>query len=76
MTSTDVQCSGLQGTKMVKEHYGSKTCYCAYSVVSGGETASELLQPDTGLLQHVRVLMALKLQVNVLHTCIMGGTPR
>ena len=33
----------------------------AYSVISGGETASEFLQPDTGLLQHVRVLMALKL---------------
>ena len=35
----------------------------AYSVISGGETASEFLQPDTGLLQHVRVLMALKLHM-------------
>lgn len=39
----------------------------AYSIISGGKTASELLQPDTGLLQHVRVLMALKLQKLQIH---------
>ena len=33
----------------------------AYSVISCGEAAPEFLQPDTSLLQHVRVLMALKL---------------
>ena len=44
-----------------------------YSVVSRGETASEFLQPHTGLLQHVRVLMALKLQAN--NIIIMKGAP-
>ena len=70
MTSTDIKCSGLWMTtknaeKIVLDNIQGWSFIgevaAAYRVISGGETASELLQPDTGLLQHVRVLMALKL---------------
>lgn len=66
MTSTDIQCSGLWTTKgksSITTGIDFGEMALAYSVVSGGETASEFLQPDTGLLQHVRVLMALKLHM-------------